>query len=508
MLYKNFLVVVCMFLLVFSSASLAQVKKNSSVIYVSPAGSDKNNGNFNTPFKTIQKAINEASSGEDIEIRKGVYEEAIDINKSGHENDYFSISNYNNEKVIIDGSDREVKHGQSGLINIRNKSWVSIKGLELKNFFSKSTDVPVGIYVSGYGDNITLENNHIHNIETHFKGCRGNALGIAIYGSNGNKSINNIKIRGNELNNLKTGCSESLSINGNVNNFLIESNYIHNNNNIGIDIIGYEGVSPNPNTDRAGKGIIRSNTIHHISSAYNSAYYEDTYGKRVYAAGGIYVDGGYDVLIEKNRIHHVDIGIELASEHRGRNTENVTVRNNVLYNNNVVGISIGGYNKNVGGTVGSKIINNTLYRNDTQNTWTGEFQIQHNVKDNIFKNNIMVVNDQGIFITHLGEDNINPVEMDYNLYYQGGYRQGNPIILWNGQEYNYLGYFQRKTGNSKNSVYRTYGALFDENDMQFELSNMSYAIDKGLNFSFSGLKDFHDKPRIKGQKIDIGATEF
>ena len=88
-------------------------------------------------------------------------------------------------------------------------------------------------------------NNHIHDIVTTASGCNANALGIAFYGTQTPASLNNITISGNEIDHLQTGCSESLTVDGNVDTFTITNNLIHDNNNIGIDAIGFEGVSPN-----------------------------------------------------------------------------------------------------------------------------------------------------------------------------------------------------------------------------------------------------------------------
>jgi hypothetical protein len=42
----------------------------------------------------------------------------------------------------------------------------------------------------------------------------------------------------------RTGNSESLTINGNVTHFQVTNNLVHDNDNIGIDAIGFEGTGP------------------------------------------------------------------------------------------------------------------------------------------------------------------------------------------------------------------------------------------------------------------------
>ncbi len=263
-------------------------------------------------------------------------------------------------------------NGQTGLINIQDQSYLVVRGFEIRNYSTSSTaNVPIGIYITGADSYIQILNNHIHNIKTSASGCNANALGIAVYGDNGSSSINNLTISGNELDHMTTGCSETMSLDGNVQYWTVSDNLIHDNNNIGIDAIGFEGVSPNPSTDQARDGLIVGNTVYNITSYGNPAY-----GNQ-YAADGIYVDGGTRITIERNVVHNTDLNVELASEHSGKVTSYVTMRNNLIYQSNSVGVSIGGYDSRVGGTDHCTIVNNTLWDNDTKNTGSGEFQIQY-----------------------------------------------------------------------------------------------------------------------------------
>ena len=196
-------------------------------------------------------------------------------------------------------------------------------------------------------------------------------------------SINNLTISGNEVDHNKTGCSETLTLNGNVENFTVVGNLIHDNNNIGIDAIGYEGTSPQAAYDRARNGTISGNTVYNITSFGNPDY------GNVYAADGIYVDGGTNIVIERNTVHDTDLNVELASEHKGKLTDYITLRNNLIYHGNSNGISIGGYDSKRGGTDHCTIVNNTLYDNDMKQTGSGEFQVQYYATNNVFKDNIV-----------------------------------------------------------------------------------------------------------------------
>lgn len=73
--------------------------------YVSPSGNDENNGTISSPFKTISKGIKALRSGDILYVREGVYHETAKINsKRGSKDAPIVIKNYQNEKVLIDGS--------------------------------------------------------------------------------------------------------------------------------------------------------------------------------------------------------------------------------------------------------------------------------------------------------------------------------------------------------------------------------------------------------------------
>jgi Right handed beta helix region len=83
--------------------------------------------------------------------------------------------------------------------------------------------------------------------------------------------------------------------------------------------------------------VASGNLVYNITSRGNPAYGNDQ------SSDGIYGDGGTRILIERNVIHHVDFGIELASEHRGRTISYITASNNLIYGCNTAGVSIGSY---------------------------------------------------------------------------------------------------------------------------------------------------------------------
>ncbi len=70
-------------------------------IYVAKNGSDTNNGSFNAPYKTINKAANSAVAGDNVYIRAGQYEEILRPKNSGQAGKPITFQSYQNEKVVI-----------------------------------------------------------------------------------------------------------------------------------------------------------------------------------------------------------------------------------------------------------------------------------------------------------------------------------------------------------------------------------------------------------------------
>ena len=80
---------------------------NAAEYYVATSyGNDSNNGtSLSSPFKTILKASTVMSSGDICYIRQGRYHETIAIdNLNGSSGSAIVFTNYNNERVIIDGT--------------------------------------------------------------------------------------------------------------------------------------------------------------------------------------------------------------------------------------------------------------------------------------------------------------------------------------------------------------------------------------------------------------------
>lgn len=414
--------------------------KQDQVIYVATNGNDDNVGTKSKPLRTLKKAALEASAGTTVLIRKGNYHEKLVVKHSGTKSKPITFKAYNKEKVVLSGKDLKDVEEDVALVVINNKNYVTISGLTIQDL---STDLAgetiMGIYVTGSSSHITLDNNHVQRIETHADD--GNGHGIAIYGTGTMKDIN---ISNNTLEDLKLGASESLVLNGNIDVFKVENNIVRRSNNIGIDLIGYEGISNDKKVDFVRNGIVKNNIVYEISSYGNPAYGKD------YAAGGIYVDGGKNITIEKNTVYKSDIGIEATSEHAKKYADNIKIINNIIYENFYTGISIGGYDENRGGTINSTISQNILYRNDTKGLDGGQLLLQYDTKNNVIERNVLTAGPSRIFISNYFTAN-QKNKLQKNVFHKEKGETG--IWIWKEKEYTSFPKFQKASKSDEKSSY-------------------------------------------------------
>ena len=307
------------------------------------------------PGESIQRAIDRAPDGSIVHVQPGVYNERLRINRD-------NITLRGDGKAIIDLSSRSTSEGA---IQISDRKNVTIDGFEIRNV--RGGDTPTGIRIDGASKNIAIRNNNIHHVESDT-----NAHGIGVFGTKATP-MSDIRIEGNRIHHLRLGQSESLVVNGNVDGFRIVGNRVHDNDNIGIDIIGGEGISRG-GIDRARRGLIADNQVYNIDSSSNPTY-------KARSAAGIYVDGGSDIEIRDNDIFNSNYGIELASERRGWNTERIKVHGNRISGSHLAGITLGGGEARNGGVNATSVEKNDL-RGNAKPIWR-----QNNVSDDVIIRN-------------------------------------------------------------------------------------------------------------------------
>jgi hypothetical protein len=468
--------------------------------YVSTTGNDTNAGTTELiPLKTIQAALNKTTNGAGatIWVAGGTYSERLVWPNSGLDSlSPITLTNYAGGTVILDGA--STSSGSVGaMISISSKSHLRINNIRIANNIMANAS---GINISGAGTDVMITSCKLYNIgytadSTAVAGSGNNANPLVVVGSLAT-SYNKIYIGSNEIYSCNTGFSEALTLNGNIENFLIESNVVHHNRNIGIDIAGhYSWANPNASVNYARNGNVKYNIVHHCVSP-------------VAVSAGIYVDGAQYVNVEGNTIYQNGTGLSIGCENNNFTADNINVRDNFVYSNIDAGIFVGSNQPNSKVT-NSSLTNNVFYHNDTKNEWIGEINIQNTDFLKIKNNIIQSGNQYNMEVIALLNYTSTNLSMDYNRYYSVSGSATAVSFDWGGinnTSYGSLAAFQTATGLDAHSTYGTPGFVSATN---FHLATGSACINAGDPAFVTGYQEFDiDKQtRKQGTRIDIGADE-
>lgn len=503
--------------------------------YVSKTGSDNNLGTLASPWKTIGKAAGAAVAGDVINIRGngGNYSERVTVNnRDGTAALPIIFQTYPGDPmVVLDLTGTVPPAGVSAVFTITNSDYVTLRNLEIRNYKTSGTDavqrgqIPVGIYIVGNGNGVAVRNCKVHDI---WQSCAnafdaGNGFGIAVYGNNAT-AVNNLVLDGNEIYDLRTGSSESVALNGNVTNFTVTNNIVHDCNNIGIDFIGFEGTNGNAALDQARQGTCANNLVYNIDSKFNPAYggnFTTGGDNSTRSAPGIYVDGGKDIVIERNRVYACNFALSLGSEAAAKVTSNVTARNNIFNHCHVGGIVLGGSDAaDNGGASNCAISNNTIYGNDTVGYGGGQIALQNNLTGITIRRNLITTT--ASFAQLILKDNLTGTfaagAIDWNYYKVNP--GGSFEFIWNGVSYSTFASWKAAGSHDSRSTLAT-GSLGLVNNSptsasastDFALTSTSILRNIGDSAALpftpaAGEKDYLGQSRVVSQRVDIGADEY
>lgn len=433
-------------------------------------------------FATIQAALNGASAGDTIQVRQQAapYFEKIQFPSSGDAAaGPITLEAFPGDSPVLDGT------GVSGanMVLIQNRSYVKLIGFEIRN--NLNVNDGSGVRILGSGSNIEIRDNRIHDV-------RGShAMGITVYGTSASP-ISNLVIDGNEIYDCEPFRSEALTLNGNVTDFEVTNNVVRDVNNIGIDFIGGEtDIQPDP-SKVARNGVCRGNRVFRAKEQ-GGGY-----------AGCIYVDGGKDIVIENNVASGCDLGIEVGAENSGIVTSGIIVRNNLVYDNEKVGIVFGGYRASVGRVENSQFLNNTVYKNDTLGEGLGELWIQF-AENNQVRNNVFYSTSQNVLV-YSENGNVDNT-LDYNLFFTDG-GAANAEFVWQNTSYTGFAAYQAGSGQDTHSVFAD--PLFaDAPNADFHVAATSPAVNQGdpAFVPGAGEVDVDGTQRVDGPRVDLGADE-
>ncbi len=462
----------------------------SRALYVSPTGSDSNEGSETAPFKTINAALDSATAGTTVYVREGIYTENVYFPENGRADAYITLTNYPGESPVIKGTGKNDK----AIIELDGHDYIHIEGLELCDYSAKWC---YGIIFAGGENHIIIRNNKIHNIKCSKPNDPDNsgANAILLFGET-KEPISNVYIADNEIYDLVTGWCEALSVTANCEYVNVINNTVDSSTNIGIDFYGNnaDGYCPVEELNQPRYCIAAGNEVSNCVCSYATCY-------------GLYVDGARDIVLENNISHNNQGGIEIGSEERNENypVNNIIVRNNLIYDNTENGITVGGWNDGssagdaLSGVVyGTKVYNNTIVNN--AKTGAGQLHIAMvnglDVRNNIFSSDA----DTPLVASDVAKTEINNLTFKNNLYYSSTNTQDN--VSFELMEDNQTGMAQ-------------WGALTGENGSfadpvltaDYKIGEGSPAINAGDSTAECGKYDLDNNTRVVNI-VDIGAYEY
>jgi len=376
---------------------------NASTFYVSTNGNDKNNGRISFPWRTVVHAWENSGGGDTVFVRQGTYTEHemwLHMNTQGN--------GIENQMWTLSSYPGEKARFTNAKFVI-DDNYVRIQGLLLDGDESSGCSWMYVRCTEGIREHVEILNNIFTGKQT---------IPVLFF------IANNSLVQGNTVNITNGSTSHGIYImHGNKN--IIRNNYITGMKKYGIHV--YD-----------------ENKYNHYAAITNYLI-ENNIVIGSQSKSGIIVSSG-------------------ADPPGGITIDSVTIRNNLIFNNNGYGIYIryGGKNKNI------EIYNNTIFNND------GGIYINGNIADSIIvHNNIFVSNGSH----NINAINVNTLTVSHNLYWK-------PSLVGRG-------------ATDDCGIYKD-PLFLNINEGDFRLQADSPAIDAGVDLGF---------PYI-GIAPDIGAFEY
>ena len=498
--------------------------------YVAPT--DANNGSKRKPLKTIAAALQRVNPGDTVFLREGSYGEFVVPTRSGKPGKMITLKSYPGEIAKIDGSDLYIKGWGNALVQVNNIDYMQFENLHICHAHdSENNTDPEGIYITGTSGNITFRGCKVYDIKNDCplvdaKGDWRSAHAILVLGTDDNTPIRNLLIEKCEIFEIHSGTSEAFTLAGNVVDFTIQDNEVHDVENIGIIIAGGDNLNPKGDisVNYARNGVVRRNKVYRCTHEKSQDYWSQSVSNG--GAIGIYLCGNGNTIVEQNEVLECDRGIGLCSESYKLQTKDCIVRDNFVYNNFRTGIYMGAYLGFDGlSTKNCYVVNNTLFNNnlkggqldgtnnylkvnDRDNSSEGEIRLSELCEENVIANNIIyAVSDRDIFIrkyTTSGKNNY----IGGNIYFSP--TKKNHKWMWDGKEYTDFSAWQAVSGD-KTSVFDVDPLLKSTRLQQpdLHLKSSSPAIGTGLIFQgyVRGMFDIDGDKRCDNHRINIGADQ-
>jgi parallel beta-helix repeat protein len=379
--------------------SRAQVfsQVDQQFFYVSPNGSDRNDGSISHPWATPNHAAGVLQAGQTVYLRTGRYalNQQIRARNAGTQKAWITYAAYPGETAIIDATAIKVEppsgsppfaHDQ-GAFQLENISYIRVQDLEIRN---------------SYNSGLTVRNSHHIHLSRN-KIANTFAPGIGVWDSRQIKILGNTVTNTNAMEFAFPGFDkntepphEAISL-GSVTSFEVAYNRVHHVRKEGIDI-----------KEASKQGTVHHNYVHHAERQ------------------GLYVDSWRGVLEDVELSHNVVYSCQgsgfAISVEGGAIARNIRFHHNLLYDNWGTGIFFSRWG-NDGPRESIKIYNNTVHHNGIGKPKQGEkfywltgglYLFSENLRDVVIERNIFSENTgfqigySDRYLKQLSDRNANP----------------------------------------------------------------------------------------------------
>ncbi|HEU4709287.1 MAG TPA: right-handed parallel beta-helix repeat-containing protein, partial [Methylophilaceae bacterium] len=514
----------------------------------SNSGNDANNGTtLDTPFKTIQKAMNVVAGGDTVLVRGGTYREEITANRGGSANNYVTVSGYQDEVPVIKGSaivsgwtlyagniwkkTNWTVNSQQVFVDQQDNAGLQQIGMPSTLYGAFEYPAPVGSGLSSmkagsfYYDPLSLTlyvwlpdgsdpNTHVmeasvkrrlffmnasyiylkklafrHTSSSAFA-KQGIAVELGSYSVMDQCDVQYTDFAGVSAGYLKTGVQ------------ILNSN-ISNNGNSGINAPGsYDfrvaGNRLNHNNTRNFNQLWHAGGLKAASKAYGVVDHNEVAFNNGSGIWFDYANSGNAIVVKNNYVH--DNGPKEAAIFM-EVSKNASIYNNVLANNERRGIYISAsdnmrvFNNTVNGTKGYAGVEvNGMPR-------SGATLTQNSVFNNIISNG---TSKYDLFMASENGTTVLNNATNYNNFY----RPASAIQLYRGTMYNTLASWQKATQQDLNSLNAdpAYVTSATTAASKLAVTLASPVVNKGMLLSVVA-NDFLDVARPSGDAFDMGAFE-
>jgi hypothetical protein len=410
-------------------AGMHVLPAKQTIFYVAINGSDSNPGTLQRPFRTIQHGLNVAlEPGDQVEVRGGTYVEGLTFPADGSAAAPIVLSNYPNERPIITGKGGSAQE----LVRVYNRSHIRISGFDIGNLTAKEPFNSGGIFVDGYGDDIQIVNNTIHDVAPP-PNKFANGRAIQVRGFFANRPLTNVVVRANVIARCVAQDGNVLEVSGNASGIKVIDNVLRGNGGAALNITG--GTKPPYYTRwklQVRNVVVSGNRI------------SDTTGK--YALG-LYIQASKGVAALGNTVTASVYGLYVASEYTGVSSQNITVAGNVVTDNAKAGIWIGTpYHRTT--VMGATVTDNVAERNgvgDGENFAIGR-------AENVTVTGNQFVAADNIELLYLGKPYTN-VTLNQNCYDDPSHQPAGALYQYAGGSYTGFDTYRAATHQDARSTF-------------------------------------------------------